>query len=130
MRNVYTTGLLLKELNKSFPEVIEEIVTQQDTLQTKMLLSDDAKMELERGAILRLSLSLDGELSQIESELIANWLLAVFDAVFDPVTPTNLIDVFNELPNSEQDQLNNEFPADRERILRQKFRKNYLTNSQ
>ena len=110
--------------------MIEEIVTQQDTLQTKMLLSDDAKMELERGAILRLSLSLDGELSQIESELIANWLLAVFDAVFDPVTPTNLIDVFNELPNSEQDQLNNEFPADRERILRQKFRKNYLTNSQ
>jgi len=117
-QKIVLAGKMLKKLAAEKPEAVDQIITASDVESVKFQLSPQAHTELEW--------ALEWQIShRSESALITNWLLATFDAVFNKVTPDNLIDVFESLTPAEQEQLNNEFPADREQILRQIYRDNY-----
>lgn len=117
-QKIVLAGKMLKKLAVEKPEAVDQIITASDVESVKFQLSPQAHTELEW--------ALEWQIShRSESALITNWLLATFDAVFNKVTPDNLIDVFESLTPAEQEQLNNEFPADREQILRQIYRDNY-----
>ena len=117
-RDIYRTGLQLKELSQKLPESIDLIIPREDLQRAKSLLSLEAKTELALAQQWQAS-------QQSEASLLVSWVIAVYDAVYNKVTPNNLIDVFNSLPRAQQDRLNNELPADREKMLRKIYAENY-----
>ena len=110
-RTIFSNGLLLKDIYNKRPDQIKEILLPDDVLRIKGFLTEEAKAAIDW--------ALRNNVDQSEEGLLTSWLLAAYDAMFHPVTPKNLMDVFNELPPEQQDELNNEYPADREKILRE-----------
>lgn len=114
-QRIYTAGRQLQVINEQYPERIDEIITHSDVQRLRILLSDDAK------TLIEWVINWQGNQGKSEAQLLASWMLEVFDARFNPVTPRTLQEFYNTLPTVQKDQIDNEFPEHRIRKLKELY---------
>lgn len=110
-KDMFILGARLKKIYSEYPERIEQLVYVEDIDQitNSLLLSEDGKFIFKNADILSSSV-------KSEAHLLASWMVRAHDAKFSP-EDGELLELFKSLPTEKQDELNNEFPADRKREL-------------
>jgi hypothetical protein len=114
--DIYVGGERLHIINLGGPaEKIDEIVTPHLGA-LYGILTPNVRQQIDA------AINWQGNPGKSEAQLLVSWMLNTFDARFNPA---NLTDFYETLSSDEKDRLENEHPADRERILIEMYRAKY-----
>ncbi len=117
--STYLGGERLDVINRYHPEKINEIIAG-DTIETlRFLMSRSVRQQINA------AVNWQGNPGKSEADLLATWMLNTFNARFNTVGPSSLRDFYHTLKSDEKDRVDNEHPADRNRVLRQLYRQRY-----
>lgn len=113
----YLSGNMLKKIYDRFPDQIEQIVPPDLVDEIKMAtISLPAKQVLEIAANMTDEFPGGEQIRQVH--LMTRWLLLAMDEHFQ-TSPKDENEFFQSLPQKQQEQLNNEFPEDKKRMVRE-----------
>ena len=117
-KSLFLGGARLKKIYSVHPERIEQVIYEEDLERiTNFLLSENGKFFFKNADIHSASV-------KSEAHLLASWMVTAYDEKFSP-EKDELLEFFRTLPSDVQDSLNNEFPADRARLLRKMWEESF-----
>jgi len=121
-RELFLGGARLEKIFREQPERIEQIFNAEDIDQmTNEMLSEDGKFFFRNADVLSANV-------KSEAHLLASWIVEAYEDRFSP-EQVDLLEYLETLPTEQQDRLNNEYPDDRTRLLKEKLREeSYKSN--
>lgn len=116
-RKIFQNGRRLKLLYEMDPDKIDQLITVADVNRFLPLLSDEAR------EIMRETINFPGNFDKSEAQLLVQWMIHDFDSRFSrPDAPQTIDEVYRSLTTEERDRIDNEHPADRQKLLLEKFK--------
>lgn len=116
-RKIFLNGRRLKLLYETDPDKIDQLITVDDVNRLRPLLSAEAR------EIMNETINWPGNFDKSEAQLLVQWMIQEFDSRFSrPDAPKTIQEVYRSLTSQERDRIDNEHPADRQKLLLEKLK--------